>query len=795
MTPETQSELQFYDLFHLKEAWFQVQRKKARGGIDGQTIEEFGKHADKHLQELSEALQADKYVPEPYERVFMKRPGSTTRPLGLPTVRDKIVQMAVRNAIEPIFNAMFLDCSYAYRPNKGHRKAIRRVEHNLGTGNVWVTTCDIDKFFDSLDHQILLCQVQEKIKDPRVIRLITLWLKIGIVHRDEYRESDKGVPQGGIISPLLSNIYLHPFDRHLVKRRYNLVRYADDFIILQKDKHTAAKAHDGARDFLQSELKLRLNPIKNKTWHVKSGFVFLGIQFRGYARTISDEKFKKARRKVEDICGKGRKKPLRAVVDELNESINSWRYYYGFGDTKKQFEELEATMALALSKLVKTKQAKGEFKSDEEAEKLLGSLKFLLNKKFEQQRRLVKAIAKGSNLKKIVGAKGEGKVGRALGKIRKEMKTGEQSPTARGKAKKLVGAVKRAITGKKKKYQRRKASMTDLVISRSFCRIGKMYKRIVVRKKGRILHQVPHMNLKHILIIADGVSLSSDVIRMCGSAGIPMDFIDIKGRPIARLSNPDFPTIEVGLAQLQAFHNGKAQILARTFVEAKVRNQLNLLKYFHKYHKTANRDFKRIFSDEKKRMEQYITELDGFGEEWSLEEKRGKLFALEGNAGSSYWSVIRELIKDEVVFDSRVRQGAEDLFNCLLNYGYGILYSRVWGAVLRAGLNPMISYLHTDQPRKPTLVFDIIEEYRPQAVDRVIVSMIGRGEELTMQGKLLSDETRRKVVQNVLERLNIPMKFRKRELSLSEIMTYQARSLADYLMGKKSQYWPFIGKW
>ena len=782
--------LKFYELHHLREAWLEVQRKGAHGGVDRVSVDEFARQADKHLAELSEALEQDRYVPEPYQRVYMRQPGkSEPRPLGLPTVRDKVVQMAVRNAIEPIFNAVFKDCSYAYRPRKGHRKAIRRVEHYLGTGNVWVTTCDIDQFFDSLDHQILLELVEERVKDPRVLRLIALWLKIGIVHKEEYRDVDRGVPQGGVISPLLSNIYLHPFDEHLVSRRFNLVRYADDFIILQRTSREAEKAHDTAKAFLESRLKLRLNPVKRKVWHVKSGFVFLGIHFKGYRRTISEEKFEKARAKIQHVFEK--KQSLAQTVTELNESIVSWRHYYGSGDVREQFAQLEHDMQVGLATLV---QAKTKTKKASEAHlrQDLQRLDFLLPKSQAQRDRFTKEVLTGAVLRRAA-------VKPAAAKEQPPQEAARRGKArARRKPKKPVSetSIKRAISRKKKQYQRRQAQSRELIVTRSGVRIGKLYQRIVVRDfKGTILQQVPHMKLKHILVMSTGVSLSSDVIRLCARQKIPIDFTDYQARPIARLSHPDFPRKAVGLAQLQAFTNGKAEILAKTIVEGKVRNQLNLVKYFHKYRKGVDPTFDKLFQEEEARMEGYLAQLDELKGNWSLEANRGKLFAIEGNAGSSYWRLIRELVKDEVKFERRVHQGATDLFNNMLNYGYGILYSRVWGAILRAGLNPMISFLHGTERQSPSLVYDLIEEFRPQAVDRVLVSLVGRGERLAMAGKFLDGPTKKKVLRNILERLHLPIKFRKYEMSLAEIIKYQAEQLAKYLQNQIPRYWPFIGKW
>lgn len=775
------TETRFYEISKLREAWFEVKRKKAHGGIDGITIENFEQKSDFYLQELSLELVEDRYVPEPYLRFYKHQVESAPRPLGLPTIRDKVVQMAVKMVMEPIFNAEFLDCSYAYRPRKGHRKALNRVEHYLSSGFVWVTSCDIHKFFDSLNHQILLELIKQKIKDERILRLITLWLKIGIVYREEYKEIDKGVPQGGIISPLLSNIYLHNFDVAITQKRYKLVRYADDFIMLTRNRNQANRAYDDAKGYLEDKLKLTLNPVQEKSWHVKGGFIFLGMEFRGYKRTISERKFRKAQSKIKKTIRDGKKRKLLQVIEDLNDSIKSWRFYYGKGNTQQQFRKLEQLMQNELVDLLDQKLELKELDSRGDAKPILHKLEFLLTRKTTDRRWFVNSIIKGKKIQTEIPSMEKSKVEKAEKQINQN------------EAKK--SDIKKDIYHKKKKYQRKLAESVDLIISRPGQVLGKMYQRIVVRKEGKILQQIPYLKLKYIMVISDGVSLSSDVIRFCGNAKIPIDFIDIGGQPTVRLANPSFPQLNVGLAQLEAFKNGKANILAKTFVAAKVRNQLNLMKYFHKYRKDVDKTFHNKFLDEEKRIESYLEELDNFDGDWSLEENRNKLFGIEGRTASSYWELIREMVKNEVEFKKREHQGAKDLFNCLLNYGYGILYSRIWGSVLRAGLNPAISFLHTDQPKKPTLVYDLIEEFRSQCVDRVIVSMINRGEEFRMKNDFLDKPTRRKLSQNILERLNIPIKFRKHEMSLAQIINYQGKSLASFLLGKIATYKPYIGKW
>ena len=767
--------IDFFSYDKLLEAWETIRKKKAHGGVDGLTIKNYEDDIQNNLKNLSQELVSDKYIPEPYLRIYLKKSNNEKRPIGLPTIKDKIVQMAVRNAIEPIFNPEFLDCSYAYRPRKGHRKAIHRVEHYLKTGHVWVANCDIDNFFDTVDHSILLKQLEEKITDSKILRLIGLWLKIGIVQDGTYKSIQMGIPQGGIISPLLSNIYLHPFDKFLVFSGFHPVRYADDFVILEKHKKRAIEGFRESKKFLETELKLKINPPEKPYSHIKSGFVFLGIQFRGYKRLISEKKFNKAISKIENIESEIHTKSFGEIIDDINEKIRNWGYYYGTGHTQAQFRILEQKIQFELARVLKCKLDKGEIASKRDAITILRRLRFLIPKKAIEKRWFIRQIMKGpETIAEVSGSNDEGK-----------------EPASFEKK-----SIRQAIYKKRRKYQREQAKSIDLIISRPGQNIGKLKGRIVVRKNGKIVYQIPKKRLKYVLIITEGVSISSNAIHFCSNAHIPIDFLDIRGQPNARLSNPYFPQLIIGMAQVDSFKNGKAKLLAKAFVEGKAKNQLNLMKYFNKYRKSIDPIFHKRFKEERKRIETYIRELD----EWmqsgnSLADSRNQLFSIEGRIASSYWELVKLIVQDEIKFEKRTRKGAKDLFNSLLNYGYGILYSRIWGSVLRAGLNPEIGFLHKNEFHRPTLIFDLIEEFRAPVVDRVIISMIGRDERFKMENGFLDIQSRRKLAQNILERLNIPIRYKEKERSLSEIIRWQSRALADFLIGRRKRYVPYVAKW
>ena len=281
----------------LLDAWRVIQKKRKAGGIDRVTVGFFEKDFDRNIDTLLYSLQNDSYVPEPYERINIKKDNKPDeyRPLSLPIINDKIVQQALKQELEPLFNPVFLDVSYAYRYGKGPAKAIARIFHIVTTNNInWAVCADIDQFFDAIDHKILLAELQKKVNEPQINKLVQMWLKIGVVNpKGMYEETSFGVAQGGIISPLFSNIYLHPFDVYMTEKGCHYVRYADNFILMAENKRKIEKDFKAATYFLNEVLKLRLN--KQKYWfnHLDLGFVFMGIFFKKKQKFIDRSRLKR----------------------------------------------------------------------------------------------------------------------------------------------------------------------------------------------------------------------------------------------------------------------------------------------------------------------------------------------------------------------------------------------------------------------------------------------------------------------------------------------------------------------
>ncbi|MEN6565595.1 MAG: group II intron reverse transcriptase/maturase [Veillonellales bacterium] len=276
-----------YRIDILQEAWKRVKANGGAGGIDKISIEDVKAYGEnKLLAEISEVLEGNNYRPLPVRRIYIPKNDGSKRPLGIPVIKDRIVQMAAKIVIEPVFEADFLDCSFGFRPKRSAQQALDKIYEVADRGDaLWVIDADIKDYFGSVNHEKLMLLVKQRISDRRVLKLIWQWLKAGIMEQGEYQKSDKGAPQGSVISPLLSNIYLHYFD-YVWTKQYShlgtLVRYADDFVILSKRKQQAGQAMHAVYQIM-SKLELTIHEGKTKLvdmYFGKEGFDFLGFHNR-----------------------------------------------------------------------------------------------------------------------------------------------------------------------------------------------------------------------------------------------------------------------------------------------------------------------------------------------------------------------------------------------------------------------------------------------------------------------------------------------------------------------------------
>lgn len=318
-----------YSEQNLRAAFRQVAANQGAPGVDRVTVKEFERRLDENIAHLREDLRTGSYRPQAIRRTYIPKPGSTEqRPLGIPTVRDRVVQTAVLNVIEPIFEREFAARSYGFRPGQGCRDALREVDRLLKNGYFYVVDADLKSYFDTIPHERLMERVRERIADGRVLQLIEAFLKAGILDGLQEWIPEAGAPQGAVLSPLLSNIYLNPLDHQMAQAGIEMVRYADDFVILCRTPEAAEQALALVQQWTTGN-GLTLHPTKTKIVDVRNeGFEFLGYRFvkhRRFPRRKSLAKFKDAiREKTKRTNGTS----LKAIIVDLNSTLRGWFGYF-----------------------------------------------------------------------------------------------------------------------------------------------------------------------------------------------------------------------------------------------------------------------------------------------------------------------------------------------------------------------------------------------------------------------------------------------------------------------------------
>jgi RNA-directed DNA polymerase len=311
-------------------AWTKVQANKGAAGVDGQSVDRFAAKADVYLSELSTALREDSYHPQAVKRVEIPKGDGRTRPLGIPTVKDRIVQQAVRLVIEPIFESGFCDGSYGFRPERGCHDALRVVDRLLKEGYTHVVDADLQSYFDTIPHARLMAQVEERVSDGRVLDLIRGWLQADILHGLDRWTPVEGSPQGAVISPLLANIYLDPLDRLMAEHGYPMVRYADDFVILTRS-HVEAEAALALVKAWVAANGLTLHPEKTRIANCRkkgNGFELLGYRFERGRRHVRKKSLDKLKDTIRAKTRRTRGQSLNAVVVDLNRTLKGWFGYF-----------------------------------------------------------------------------------------------------------------------------------------------------------------------------------------------------------------------------------------------------------------------------------------------------------------------------------------------------------------------------------------------------------------------------------------------------------------------------------
>jgi RNA-directed DNA polymerase len=314
----------------LTAAWQKVAGNGGAAGVDRQSIDRFAARSEIYLGELSQALRERRYEPQPVRRVDIPKGDGKTRPLGIPTVKDRIVQTALKFVLEPIFEAQFRNGSYGFRPGRGCKDALREVDGLLKEGYTFVVDADLQSYFDTIPRERLMQRVEEQISDGAVLELIDKFLRQDVMQDGKRWTPTGGTPQGAVISPLLANVYLHPLDVLMEEGGYRMVRYADDFVILCRSREEAMAVLEQVRQWV-TENGLTLHPEKTHVGDCRQageGFDFLGYRFEAGRRLVRDKSLKRLKEKIRNKTRRTRGASLACIVADLNPMLKGWFAYF-----------------------------------------------------------------------------------------------------------------------------------------------------------------------------------------------------------------------------------------------------------------------------------------------------------------------------------------------------------------------------------------------------------------------------------------------------------------------------------
>ena len=702
-------------------------------GLDGLGAEDIC--SGEFYAELKSEIFSLSYLPQPLKRAFIpKEAKDELRKLAVPSLKDKFAQNILIRELSGYFDKSFSNRSYAYRIGKSYANAIYRARDFFKIYKFAAKT-DIKDFFENIDHEKLLEILRANIRDSRIIRLIELWIKNGIFERFDYRAHAKGVHQGDVLSPLLSNIYLNQMDKFLEQSGTEFVRYADDFVMFFVSHEATERGLARLKDFLKT-ISLSLNEAKTSIHGKDSEFAFLGVSFKGANLSIGEEKFKR-------ILAKLASSAKKQAISQSVENLNAYVYHL---------------KAISLKLFSPSQKDRFGLHFDEVVTNLIH--RFL---KTIDKRALAEAL---TNLSFPY----------ELGKTARKAKILSCYKNAKRPA---VKSVQNALEAKKREYLKTFSQSSIIHITTPFYFLALSQGKLVLKSKGTIKHKFPINQISQIIINAQ-ISLSSAVIKECAKKKISINFIDEKTNlSYATLISANSAIPKTAASQISLLTTKKSLRIAQQFIVGKLKNQINYLKYLGKYHKNLGAEIKAMQEILKLRVPgaASVSELMGF----------------EGSAANSYWQAIAKAIDYEFGFSARVTQGATDVVNSALNYGYAILYSKILKSIAAAGLSPHVSYLHALDEQKPTLAFDLIEEFRAFIVDRAVISMVNKNEPFEIKDGLLSVATRQNIAKNVNEKLFACTQYRGEQLKAQDIIDRQAYALKRAVT-QNEKYKPFIGR-
>ena len=653
---------------NLLEAYEKINKNSS--GLDGVNFVEFEKDRDENIAQIVSRVQEGIYSPEPIKKIAIDKPNSSEqRPIGLSTIKDKLVQRVLYENLNPYYDKQLSNASYAYRPDKSTLKAINRT-----TG------------------------------------------------------------------------YLNEMDSFLEQKNISFVRYADDFALFFQGKNEAYKTLKALKKFLTT-LHLKLGEEKTAIVHISDGFTFLGVEFRGKNKEVQEERLQNSLAKLQRISQN--RSGFKKFVDEVNFYLQGIKNYYLKILTKnsQQYLALQNALSEALAHKVFLSKKSKNITTKKEFIILLEQVKLHI---------LFDASIVKHEIKHIV----------ALGY--------EQYL-----ADKSYKDTSSKIAKKKNKYARKFANDSTLHVATPGLTLGISKNKFTLKKYGKVQNSFPMNKITRIVFEGKGFSLSTNVIKKCADNAITIDFINRDATSYAALITYKSSMTQIVSQQAKMINTPLQLALAKAFIRGKAKNQLNYIKYLHKYHKNMQKNIQSI--------EKSIVNMKTAS---SVNEVMG----YEGSISATYWDALKLVL--EIPFSKRITFGAKDIVNSSLNYAYAFLYGKVQHSLVHAGLSLNISFLHSLDEKKPTLTYDMIEEFRTFIVDRTIISMLNKDEPIRLGNDgLLTQASRQLIAKNIKEKLGSYTMWKKESIKCENIIQKQCFLLAKVVKGEVKTYKAFIGKY
>lgn len=622
------------------------------------------------------------FIPDPLSGFEIDKNNGEKRQLAQASITSKVVQKIIADAL--LDSVKFNDKSYAFRKGKGVLKAINRTKDFLKMYR-YVAKADIDNFFDSVNQKKLLLILQKIVADSKIIMLISLFLKNGMLKNNEWIDKSQWVYQGDVLSPVLSNLYLHSFDEALEKKGIDFVRFADDMLFFAKSEKESKKILVVATAYLQA-LDLTFGENKSYLSSLSEGFEFLGLRFKEQTILMDNVRLQK---KLSTLSKKTKKRNLEHSIVFINEYLRSMRQYYFkvLSDKQQLMLISEHIDEILVKKVVLAKKSK------------------VINKKSKFMEALVKLQDFRHDTQEAKQKHAHNLITRAYEALSLEQP---------------LKSAQKKIAQKKSNFLKEQIKSSEIVLNRFGLYISTTKGKIVVKEYGKVVQKSPINWVTRIIVMTKGVSLSSNLILECSKRKIDIDFIE-KAKPFAQITYYNVIANDLHLKQLELKNSKRGFKIAKSIIKAKMKNQINLIKYYARYRKSKGSNSFELLTNSIVQMQKILIKVDS-------SRDIAVLMGYEGSLSVLYWKSFGLLIEKEDF--KRETFNASDTINQSLNYGYAFIYHRMQSALIKTGLNIYYSFLHSTQPNKPTLVFDMVELFRQMVVDREIISVLNRGTQL-----------------------------------------------------------------